>query len=106
MMGMDDRLRIGKVGEGVLHYLGETLAALRLIRDFKVDICRPEILFSLRLLELAPGQVELDVGSLLLLLVLSKGLLEDLEEIFIRDFVIIDVLRDLHEVDLLEVLIE
>ena len=56
-MGMDDRLRIGKVGERVLHYLGETLAALRLIRDLKVDIGRPEILFCLRLLELAPGQV-------------------------------------------------
>ena len=103
---MDDRLRIGKVGEGVLHYLGEALAALRLIRDLEVDIGRPEILFRLRLLELAPGQVELDVGSLLLLLVLGEGLLEDLEEILIRDFVIVDVLSDLHEVDLLEVLIE
>ena len=106
MVGVDDGLGVGHVGEGILHYLGETGTALSLIGDFEIDVSRFVMFLCLGLLILTSRQVQLNSRTLFLLLLLVEGFLEYFKQILIHDLIVFDIPGHLNKINLLEMLVQ
>lgn len=98
-----DSLSLRQVREGILHDLGEALAALSFICHFKVYVGSPEMLFSLCLCILTGSQVELQTGLFLLLLHLVEGFLVNFKHCFVHQLIVVNVFGYFDEVYELEV---
>lgn len=104
-MRVDYCLGLGQVRKRVLRDLSEALTALSFFTNLEVDLGHSVVILGHNLLILAPSQVKLDTGPLLLLLKLVESLLENANELLIHRL-IINRLRYLSKVNQFELLFQ